>query len=64
MCQVESSSHIQKSCIFVLNIVFVEEENALLGTLQNRTLHFICSKEMKIKKYIYITLEYYQNCTT
>jgi hypothetical protein len=33
MCQVEASNHIHRSCIYVLNVVFVEEKNALLGTL-------------------------------
>ena len=53
MGHVEASSHICRSCIFVLNIVFVEEENTLFSILQNRILHFICSKEMKIKICIY-----------
>jgi hypothetical protein len=52
MCQVKASNYIHRSYIYVLNVIFVEEENALFGTLQNRTLHFICSKEMKKNKKI------------
>ena len=50
MYQVKVSNHIHKSCIYVLNVVLLEEENALFGILQNRILYFIYSKEFFLKE--------------
>jgi hypothetical protein len=62
MYKIEGPNKIQRSCISLFTIAFVEEENAFFGRLQN-PLHFICSKEMKREKKN-TTVDYCQNCTT